>query len=170
MQGTHSLSRDGHMQEADGQGPGAVPLRRRWGEEPGGDVPYWSVVRTLKAGAGGDASHSGGQAPGLGRRTGGGWERPWPPSSTTCHSGPRKSGGPGQGPPPPEEAGGGCGTGCAHGCFWFPSPRHRVTADCTSQPPGPLGRPGVQTPDTLRRSPESHSPSVGTGRCPGGQA
>lgn len=71
MQGTHSLSRDGHMQEADGQGPGAVPLRRRWGEEPGGDVPYWSVVGTLKAGAGGDASHSGGQAPGLGRRTGG---------------------------------------------------------------------------------------------------
>lgn len=71
MQGTHSLSRDGHMQEADGQGPGAVPLRRRWGEEPGGDVPYWSVVRTLKAGAEGDASHSGGQAPGLGRRTGG---------------------------------------------------------------------------------------------------
>nr|KAF6495668.1 hypothetical protein HJG63_010076 [Rousettus aegyptiacus] len=71
MQGTHSLSRDGHMQEADGQGPGAVPLRRRWGEEPGGDVPYWSVVGTLKAGAGGDASHSRGQAPGLGRRTGG---------------------------------------------------------------------------------------------------
>lgn len=69
MQGTQSLSREGHTQEADGQGTGAMPLRRRWGEEPGGDVSCWSVVGTLKASSGGDASHSGGRALGLSGRT-----------------------------------------------------------------------------------------------------